>query len=94
MRTRTDRNPIAGDVQAKFGAALGNPGKTVADVIRIEMFEIKEHVWAAGLFHLRNDRLGHYVARSQLRTRIVFRHESKTVGIDQVSPFATHGLGD
>ena len=58
------------------------------------MPQIEKHARLPRLFHLRDDRLAHHIARRELGPLVVIGHEPPARRIDQPRAFAAHGLGD
>ncbi len=71
-----------------------NPREPRPHPRRLQMRQIEIDVRVPRLLHLADDRPAHHVARGQLRPGIVLGHEAAAVAIDEVRPFAPHGLGD
>ena len=94
VRRRDDRDGVAGDVDAQFGAARQDVREVLPQEFRRLVRDVEVHAIQAALLHLEVDGAGDDVARREFGARIVFRHEARAVGQLQQAAFAAHGLGD
>jgi len=87
VRRRTDRNGIAGQVEAHDTAHLGNRWKASPDELGVEMRQRQEYA-AAALFLFADDAAGHDVARSEIAARMIAGHERLAAVVDQAGALA------
>ena len=94
VRAGTDRNPIAGQVEAELRAGLRHAGKPPLDHGGIEVREVEVDVGVVRPLHHDGDRPRHDVARRQLGTGVEVGHEPPAVAVDQVGAGAADRLRD
>ena len=80
VRSRHDRNRLAGDVDAEFQAARVNIREVLANERFALVRNIEEYAVQTAFLHFKIDGAGHDVTGCQFGALVVFGHETGAVG--------------
>ena len=94
MCSRSDRNPVAGQVESELRTDSADVGKPLGDKRLFHVSQVEIHTGVLRFLHLFGDRLADDVSRGELFQFVVVGHEPVPVAVDQVRVLAPNSFGN